>query len=58
MKQFALWHTKEKRYLTMFDLQRPCPRTAAIYSDAKDAQQDIDDRVEPKSQPFIEIHRI
>jgi len=58
MKQFALWHTKEKRWITLFDLQRPCPKAAAIYSSEEDARFDIENRLEPKSQPFVEIHRV
>lgn len=58
MELYALWHTQEKRFLTLFDLQRPCPMAIALYDSEDNAQIDIVARVAPKDREFIKIKAV
>ncbi len=58
MDTYALWHSKERRYLTLADLQTPCPWTVALYCRTEDAEYDIKYRVAPKDKPFVTIEMI
>lgn len=58
MELYGLWHTQEKRFLTLFDLQRPCPMAIALYDSEENAQYDINHRVAPKDKEFIKIKAV
>lgn len=56
MAKYGLWHEEDKKWLTLADLQVPCPRAVAIYATKEDAQFDIEHRVAKKDKKLVSIH--
>lgn len=54
----GLWHSRDRRFLTLWDLHETGCGATAIYTDRDEAENDIRQRVSERDRPFIKIEVI